>query len=309
MKNIISLDEDVLKTLDFFSKNKPPQLDVGQFNTPFVVGSGNAYNTGLILFSEKAAVFADESNFKTQVEAYKEAIENKQITQAVIISASGGKDSIWEIELAKKNMLHSTLLTTKEDSQAARLADTKYVFESIDEPYTYNTSTYMGMVLAVTKENPDVIKNCVSALRFPSGFDKYRAYAFVVADKYLPICAMLDIKKDELFGPHLSLRAFTQGHARHAKFVNPWEEELVVSIGYKNEYFGEPGHKWDIFPPNDLGFAGIMALTYYIIGKIQDSKPQYFKENIEKYVTDFGPKAYGSKIPFDLIVPGTRKKN
>ena len=53
-----------LLTLDFFAKNPPPFLDINTFDLPFVVGSGNAYNTGLILFSEKAAIFADESNFK-----------------------------------------------------------------------------------------------------------------------------------------------------------------------------------------------------------------------------------------------------
>src|SRR5438445_599892 len=107
--SIIDLDEDVLKTLDFFIANLPPPLDTSEFYFPFVVGSGNAYNTGLILFSEKAAVFADESNFKEIVVAYKKAIKEKLITKAVVISASGGKDSVWEIELAKEFKLKTTL--------------------------------------------------------------------------------------------------------------------------------------------------------------------------------------------------------
>jgi hypothetical protein len=49
-----------------------------------------------------------------------------------------------------------------------------------------------------------------------------------------------------------------------------------------------------------------MAVTYYIVGKIQASKPPYFKENIRNYVSDYGPKAYGKDVkPFDLIVPGS----
>lgn len=307
MENIINLDQNVLLALDFFVKNPPPSLNINNFDLPFVAGSGNAYNTGLIIFSEKAAIFADESNFKKLISAYNKAIQNKLITSAVIISASGGKDSIWEIELAKKYSLHTTLLTTKAESNAAKIADKVYIFKSINEPYTYNVSTYMGMILSATKENPNDIKDYINSLRFPDNFGSHKSYSFVVPDKYMHICPMLDIKKSELFGPNLSIRAFSQGHARHAKFVIRSKDELVITLGKKNEYFGDPNHRWDISIPENISFAGIMAITYYIVGKIQNAKPQYFKENISNYVTDYGPKAYGSTKPFDLIVPGSKK--
>ncbi len=307
MDKIISLDEDVLTTLDFFTKNPPPDFDINEFNLPFVIGSGNAYNTGLIIFSGCSAIFADESNFKQLISAFKKAIEGKLITQAVIISASGEKDSVWEVELAKKFGLVTTLLTTKGQSSSAKLADKVYVFESIDEPYTYNTSTYMGMILSSTKEKPEEIKKYLEALQFPDKFSSYRAYSFVIPDKYMHICPMLDIKKSELFGSNLSMRAFSQGQARHAKFVIRSSDELVITLGEKNEYFGEPDSRWDIALSKDTGFAAIMAITYYIVGKIQIAKPQYFKENIASYVNDYGPKAYGSNKPFDLIVPGSKE--
>ncbi len=309
MPNIISLDEDVLLALDFFIKNPPPLLSVEKFNLPFVVGSGNAYNTGLIIFSGKAALFADESNFKELVRAFEKAMQSKLITQAVVISASGGKDSVWEIKLAKKYGLKTTLLTTKSNSDAAKIADEVLVYQSIDEPYTYNTSTYMGMILSETKENPAGIKSYVTSLLFPENFDSYASYSFVLPDKFMNICPMLDIKKDELFGPQVSVRAFSQGHARHAKFVHRPTNDLVVSIGEKNNYFGHPKHRWDIDLPQAMNFGGIMALTYYIIGKVQKSKPPYFKQNIRNYVNDYGPKAYGTNTkPFDLIVPGSFNK-
>lgn len=308
MQNIPGLSEIVIKTLDFFEKDPPPKFDISKFNLPFVVGSGNAYNTGLIIFSEKAAVFADESNFKQIISAYKKAIDQKLISQALVISASGGKDSVWEVELAKDHGLKTTLMTTKGDSPAAKVADDVIVYKSIAEPYTYNTSTYMGMMLSTTGEETAKIKGFIEKLDVPSSFDEYKAYTFVLPDKYSAICPMLDIKKSELFGPKLSLRAFSQGHARHAKFVIPSQEELVISIGFKNEVFGEENCRWDIMPPDSFSFAGIMALCYYIVGKIQDSKPQYFKENVEGYVSDYGPKAYGPDTkPFDLIVPGTKE--
>lgn len=307
MNEIVNLDQNVSQTLDFFTNNPPPALDINSFELPFVVGSGNAYNTGLIIFSEKAAIFADESNFKMLISAFEKAIQNKLLLQAVIISASGGKDSVWEIELAKKFGLQTTLLTTKSESDAAKIADKVYVFKSIDEPYTYNVSTYMGMILSATKENPADIKNHINSLKFPDNFDNFKSYSFVVPDRYMNICPMLDIKKSELFGPNLSLRAFSQGHARHAKFVVRSKEELVITIGENNEYFGDPDCRWDIPFPKEVGQAGVMAISYYIVGKIQNSKPQYFKENIAGYVNDYGPKAYGFSKPFDLIVPGSMK--
>lgn len=305
MDKIISLDGNVLNALEYFIQNKPPLLDISRFDLPFVVGSGNAYNTGLILFSEKAAIFADESNFRRLIVAFNRAIQNNLVKEAIIISASGSKDSVWEIELAKKYALKTYLLTTKPESDAAKIADETYIFKSIDEPYTYNVSTYMGMIMSATKENPSSIKDFIVSLKFPDNFSSYISYSFVVPDKYMHICPMLDIKKSELFGPNLSMRAFSQGHARHAKFVIRSKEELVISLGAKNEFFGDPNHRWNIDLPDDINFAGIMAITYYIVGKIQASKPQYYKENIVNYVSDYGPKAYGTTRPFDLIVPGS----
>jgi hypothetical protein len=301
---IINLDEAVINALNLFIDNPPPKFDISKFDLPFVIGSGNAYNTGQILFSQKAAIFADESNFKTILPSYKKAIYQKIITQALVISASGGKDSVWELELAKDNGLETTLLTTKKDSDAAKVTDNLLVYESLDEPYTYNTSTYMGMILSSTNENIKKVKEFIEKLELPINFNKYDAYAFVLPDKFAGICPMLDIKKSELFGPLLSIRAFPQGHARHAKFVIRDPKELVISINSKNEYFGVPKSRWNIDLPVDFSFASIMAISYFLIGKIQESKPPYFIENIQDYVSDYGPKAYGKNDAFDLIVPG-----
>jgi len=305
MSNIKNLDQAVIDALSFFKNNPPPSLNLNEYELPFVVGSGNAYNTGMILFSEKAAIFADESNFKKMIPAFKRAIDSKIITQTVVISASGGKDSVWELELARENDLTTTLLTTKGESDAAKIADTVHVFQSIDEPYTYNTSTYMGMILAATQENITEIKNFIENLKLPENFSSYKSYSFVLPDKYLNICPMLDIKKSELFGSLLSLRAFSQGHARHAKFVVRSPDELVVSINEKNEFFGDPAHRWNLNLPSSFSFAAVMATTYYIVGKIQEAKPPFFRNNIQNYVSDYGPKAYGKNEPFELIVPGT----
>lgn len=300
--NLSTLDKTVLDALDFFAANPPPQLDLSDYQLPFVVGSGNALSAGRILFSGRAAVFADESDFKSTIESFKPVIDKKLITQTVVISASGEKDSVWEVELAKSHSLHTTLLTCKPDSTAAKLADRVVIFRSIAEPYTYNTSTYLGMVLSTTGEDPAKIKQLIDSVQLPAGFESYESYAFLLPDTYINIAPMIIIKGEELFGPHVPVRAYTHGHARHAKFVHPWEKELVISLG-KNELFGHPDHRWDLDIQAGTGFGSVLALTYFICGKIQTVKPPYFMQDVEAFCTDYGPKAYGKPEKFDVIVP------
>lgn len=300
---IPTLDEIVISALDFFSNNPPTRFDISRYSLPFVVGSGNAINTGKIIFSEKAAIFADESNFRSSVEAYRLVIDKGLISDAIVISASGEKDSVWEIELAKQLKLKTTLLTCKPESSAAKIADQVLSYKSIAEPYTYNTSTYLGMILSATGEQANTIKDYLLKIKLPTNFSRYTSYAFVLPDKYLNAAPMIIIKDDELFGPHLMIRAFTEGHARHAKFVHRWDQELVISIGIENQYFGDPAHRWELDMPTNAGFGFIVAVSYYLCGIIQKSKPPYFMNNIEAFCSDYGPKAYAKPGEFSVIVP------
>lgn len=229
------------------------------------------------------------------------------ITQTVVISASGEKDSVWEVELANSLGLHTTLLTNKPKSSAAKIAKETISFQSIAEPYTYNTSTYVGMILAATGEDPLAIAGAIEKLVLPEGFADYEAYSFVLPDSYINIAPMLKIKGDELFGPHLVLRANSFGNARHAKYVHPWDKELVITIGDTNNVFGHPDHRWDVALPSSGSYGTVMMLSYYICGRIQSVKHPYFKENIEAYTSDYGPKAYGTEQTFDVIVPGNQE--
>jgi len=304
--NIPTLDTIVVEALDFFVKTPPPALDISTYSLPFVVGSGNAINTGKILFSGKAAIFADESNFRSLRASYKPVIDKGLITDAVVISASGEKDSVWELELAKEMKLKTTLLTCKPNSTGAGIADHVYAYKSIAEPYTYNTSTYLGMVLSATGEKAMDIKKFIETLSLFPGFAGYQTYTFVLPDDYLNVGPMIEIKGDELFGPHVMIRAFPQGHARHAKFVHPWDKELVITLGSENKYFGDPAHRWDIALDAHASFGTVIALTYYLCGHIQKVKPDYFMQHIEAFCNDYGPKAYGKPEKFDVIVPANQ---
>lgn len=299
-KNIPSLNESLISALIFFKKEKqdfPKRPFKGLF---FVVGSGNAYNIAKLIFDNQSVIFASESNFKKLVNDYKDIINKKLISEVVVISASGEKDSIWEIKLANSLSLKTTLFTCNADSSAANLADQVFVFKKIPEPYTYNISTYLGMLLAKENVKTESILKFIKTLSFPKKFANYKAYTFVLPNELEPLAAMIEIKGHELFGPRLSLRAFSHGQARHAKFVIPFKHELVISLG-ENKYFGLKGNRWEIKNKKNFSPSLALALTYFIIGKIQESKPNYFKNNIENYCSS-GQLAYGQKKAFPLIV-------
>jgi hypothetical protein len=298
--NLPNLDEAVIRALDFFIKNKPPRLDLKSFSLPLVVGSGNAFNTAQIIFSGRPAIIGNESNFKKILSGHKKLIKNKVIDRAVIISASGEKDSVWEVKFAKKNGLKTTLLTCQARSTAAKLADQVIVYKKLPEPYTYNVSTYLGIILSANHEEARGIKEYISKLKLTKDLKKYTGYSFILPDKFSAVAPMLEIKRNELFGPYVSLRAFSFGEARHAKFVNNSDKELVISFG-ENKYFGNPKNRLEIKIPQNAGNSFIMALSYYLIGKIQGIKPAYFKKNIAAFCKN-GPKAYGSTKPFSVIV-------
>lgn len=295
---IKTLDEIVLKALDFFSAKTPEKIDIKAFKFPVVVGSGNAFKTGQIIFGKQTAVFATESNFKDVLDNY-----NKIAKEVVIISASGEKDAIWETELAKKIGFKTFLITCSPDSSAAKIADQVFSYSKLPEPYTYNTSTYLGMILGATGEKAENIKKIIKKIKIPKKFRQYQAYSFILPDRFQELGPMLDIKRHELFGPKVSLRAFSFGEARHAKFVIRDKKELVISFG-KNLYFGDPGSRWEINLPEKVDYGTLMAVTYYLVGLIQKSKPDYFKKNIERFCFNDGPLAYGSDQPFEVIVPG-----
>jgi len=299
--NLPNLNETVLKALAFFIKNQPRRLKLKN-SARFVVGSVNAYNTGRMLFGNQATIFADEGNFREILKIYRPLIKNQTLKEAIIISASGEKDSIWEIKVAKAAGLKTLLLTCNANSTGAQLADSFIAFKKMSEPYSYNFSTYLGMLLSVTGENPLVIKKFLQLLKTPRGFKNFSYFSFILPDRFKAIAEMIMVKDDELFGPYSSLRAYSQGNARHAKFIARSPRELVISF-IPNAFFGELKNRWTIKLPQNANFGLILSLSYYLVGLIQKQKPAYFKKGIEQYC-QLGPKAYGEKKPFSVIVPG-----
>lgn len=284
LESLPNLDLVTLGALERFSTATLPKVDFASFQHPLVLGSGNALAVGRILFNEHDALFADESTYLERLRNAREGIRT-----AVIISASGRKHSVAIAkELALRNIT-ATLFTTNSDAPAMEHVDTKrvFVFPKNREPYTYNTSTYLGMLFAKTGEDPNALlafieKEVASAL--PDTLASYTSFYFIVPENLHLVRPLILTKFDELFGPMVAGRAFTYEQSKHAKTVVNADTECFVSFGKPNEIFGNKEARITIPLPEDVGYAGMMAIAYYVVGRIQAAHPPYFKKHIAAYV-------------------------
>ncbi|MBN1386206.1 hypothetical protein JW968_04515 [Candidatus Woesearchaeota archaeon] len=284
------LDDVVLGALNLFTQKKLPRLTPGRFRRPLVVGSGNAAVTGKILFRDQDAVFADESTYLDRLKAA------KGIDGAILISASGGKHAPIIAKELRKRKIMTVLITNNRHAEAKPLVDRCLVYPKQTEPYTYNTSTYMGMMLSSSKEDPGKILRHIKKNidpKIPKNLSKYNAFFIIVPDEFDAIREMFLTKFSELFGPMVNGRVFTPEQTKHAKTVIPSGKELFISIGYDNKNFGT--NRLDLPLPKGAGHATVMAVGYYVIGKIQKQHTPYFKHYIEKYCRATS-KVFGSTI-------------
>ncbi len=271
----------VLGALELFSEDIVLPNTNSPFRRPLVIGSGNAEATGRILFTKNDAVFANESDYKS--------IFNKteNIDGIFLISASGGKHSVEIAAWAKDKNLPIILLTNNPESDAAKQLslDEVFVFPKNREPYTYNTSTYLSMILADTNESVSAIQRLIketSESITAEQLAKYSAYSFILPADFSEIKPMLRTKFDELFGSHICGRFFSPEELKHAKTVVPNDNELFINIGNDITWL-DIQNLINIDIADDINFGGVLSLTYYLVGLIQSTKPPYFKENIVQY--------------------------
>ncbi|MFA7245078.1 MAG: hypothetical protein WC070_02740 [Candidatus Magasanikbacteria bacterium] len=293
LKNIPNLDIAVLGALELFMSSSLAKLDV-KFKKPLVVGSGNGAVTGRVLFSDRDAVFADEST-------YLEKIDNiKGIDGAVLISASGSKHAILIARELKKRGIDTLLLTNNNNAPAKRFIKQEnfFVFPKNREPYTYNTSTYMGMIFGKTHEEPEHIYNFIlkkTSKEIKKKFNKYDAYYLIVPEKFSAMSEMFNTKFDEMFQPVVSGRVFTAEQSKHAKSVVKNDKELFISFGYDNKTFGLAKNRLNITLPKNVDYAGFMAIVYYVLGRVQAEYPPYFQKGIVNYCKN-ASKIFGYEI-------------
>ncbi len=281
MKEMINLDECTTNALELFSKTKLPKIKYS-FKRPLIVGSGNAAALGKILFT---GVFADESS-------YLEKLKTEKVDGCILISASAGKHAPIIAKQMKKKKIKTILLTNNPKGEATKFVNKTLIFPKNIEPYTYNTSTYLGMILSKTGEDPKKILNFLKKIKVPN-LKKYNSYYFIVPEKFDNIREFYETKFDELFGPMIQGEAFTFEQTKHAKTVVKSNKELFISLGVDNKVFGENKLNYKIPKWADAGL--VFCLGYYLIGKIQKTNKPWFKENIERYVKE-ASRIFGEEI-------------
>ena len=293
INNLPDLDTVVLGALELFSST-PTDFVIPKFTHPIVIGSAGSLGAGMMIFHKQNAVFADESTFKQILET------NRDIDGAVLISASGAKHAVATAAYLKEQGIRTVLLTNNAQAPAASYIekDQVFVFPKNREPYTYNTSTYLGMILKETQESAAAIKSFIATEVDPvlvKNLANYNAFVFIVPSKLSLITSMIRIKFEEMFMPLVVGRAYSEEEIKHAKTVIPSDTELFISLGVGNEHYGQHGNRLYVPLPPDADYGAIMAIAYYVVGKIQAAHPPYFKTNLVP-LCDRMSEVFGSKI-------------
>lgn len=281
LNSIPSLDTCVLGALELFEEKGVPVLPEFPKGKTLIVGSGNAAVTAHILadyFPESVAT--DESE-------YADLLKREAFSNIVIISASGAKHAVGIAEHATKLGLNVFLFThTANPLAGAHVPKERvFVFPKNREPYTYNTSTYLGLILALTKEDPAQIREFVLnsvAPHIPADLQHFDAYFFTLSTRFRHMIPMIRTKFDELFGSKISCRAFTVEQAKHATTVVPSDGEYFLSVG-EMPHITQGDKVTMLSIPDDAGYGLVMASMYYFIGQIQNQNTPYFKEHIAEY--------------------------
>lgn len=289
------LDQIVLASLEYFSTTVIPKLNVHAYLRPLVIGSVGGLSTARILFENTDAVFADEGNY---IEMEKRVSE---IDAVYIVSASGGKHAIRIAEDMSKKNVPVFLLTNTQNSHASTFISPEFVhvFPHIREPYTYNTSTYLSILLSHSTESPlEILEHIESKVipLLPQDFEKYESFILTVPPSYSGVRQLFETKFDELFAPVRTARSFTSEEIKHAKIVIPSTTQCVINFGVPTTPYAHIDRQIQIPLPENAGPIAMLAIGYYVIGVIQKQNEPYFKENIHVY-TSTASKVFGQHVP------------
>jgi len=297
--SLIDLDVCVMNALDLFLDPATafPRPNLTQFKRPLVVGSGNAIATGRIIFDEMDAVYADEGSYQGKLEAIKD------VDGVFLLSASGGKHAPVIAKDVKARGRRIILFTCNPSPLAKNDVDELHVFPSRPEPYTYNTSTYMGMMMSCLIPDPkaearkivDHIRNVVDPTlqKWGKRLGDFDAFYLLVPEEFDLIRIMLATKFVELFARRIARDVFTWEQSKHATTVVETPNELFLAFGRENTTYGRD--RLNIPLPRECTYPAIMATGYYVIGKLQAQKPAWFKQSIASFA-ERASKAFGQKL-------------
>lgn len=285
LETLPNLDTVVMAALQLISEETIPELALTHLDQPLILGSGNAFHTARILFDDTNAFYADESNFEHELEF------TDRYDGVVVVSASGKKHAVDMVAAAKATGSDVYLITNNPVSTAGDLLPNENVFffPKNREPYTYNTSTYLTPIFGKTGEDAEMVKQFIEnevTAKLLRNFDDYDAYTLIIPSRFAYARAMLRTKFDELFGPMVVGRVFTEEEIKHAKTVVQSGRELFISFGVENEHYGLAKNRLQIPLPKEINYGAFIAISYFVIGKIQEAHPPYFSQSIETYAQD-----------------------
>jgi len=326
---IRNLDKVVLDGLDFLAEvqdnNAMPDANL-EFKMPLLVGSGLAINTLRIMYGDRSAVTATESNYQTEFKKW------KGIDGIVIASASGGKHAPGLAAWAGPLGIPTVLITCNPITDAAKYVNKTIVIPSPSmnardkiknpnaepEPLTYNFATYVGMMMAKSGENARAIKKYIQnevnpVLERFGRLNDYEAFFGVVPNSLGLLAERGIVKFQELFSQQYGVDFCAEDDSKHAKTlvptleskqiqINPetgapieYKKELFLNFGGVKPAYGPENQRLNIPLPNDVDYATATSILYYVVGKIQESHPQMFKLNCAGYTKE-QTKMFGKQI-------------
>ena len=254
-----TLDRFVIKTLENLENWKYPELPIKPSNKNVFLGSGSAACTGKLFADKFGGIALNASNYQT----FFENSSGSDFASINIINASGGKDGIKMSEFLTAKGFEPNLMTCNPDPPAKAFIkqDNIFVFPALNDPPTYNVSTYGSMIYCLFKENPDEIKRFIAEISVPN-LRTYPYIFFLASDKYAAIAEMSSRKVAEtLEGIGSNGDGSTNGS--HGMLRQPNKNRLVICLNQKYEG-GENVYNLDID-----SYLGLMMSAYYIIGKNQ----------------------------------------
>lgn len=290
-----TLDVCVAAALERFLRDSVPTMPRFASSRVLIIGSVNAAAVGRIVGTTfKDAVCADESDYIRILSSH------PPFDSALLISASGGKHAVSIAKHLQEIGLHTVLITHNPTPLAGDYVkkENVYVFPKNREPYTYNTSTYLGVILATTHESSSDIWSFIDSevrSKLTRDFSFFDAFYITIPTHLRFIAPMILTKFDELFGSRISCRVYTVEQAKHATTVVPSPKEFFISFGDPGQFLAPPERHLTIDLPENAGYGLLMAASYFIVGTIQQQNPPYFKENINEYC-ERASKLFNQKI-------------
>jgi hypothetical protein len=282
----------VRRALDFIGENRGFKLNLPESRRTLVVGSGNAYWTGRLIYrlSDRKFSHAEEVQAIHHIDS-----EHEDLGDVTIVSATGSRQVVDVAKYAMDKGLKVNSITCNPNSELkAALGEriNEILIPSISEPPTINTASYGMMLYGITGEGPKPITDFLQEINAPSqGYATYDSFSTILPDSMLELGRMASWKMHEIFGRSRGTLGTNATQLIHGGAVRDSDRELFIGIGVGGKVFDRirrvppPEEKRHIVSlPAGFGPLGYFMTTYHIIGMIQEQlNDRGFGRGLETY--------------------------